>query len=73
MEEFLNNLIAWATDFGLKLLAAIVVLIVGRILIKWVVKLMTKSKFAKKKKMKRKNSQTTKNNAAFQMKAAFFA
>ena len=48
MEEFLNNLIAWATDFGLKLLAAIVVLIVGRILIKWVVKLMTKSKFAKK-------------------------
>ena len=48
MEEFLNTLIAWATDFGLKLLAAIVVLIVGRILIKWVVKLMTKSKFAKK-------------------------
>ena len=48
MEEFLNTLIAWATDFGLKLLASIVVLIVGRILIKWVVKLMTKSKFAKK-------------------------
>ena len=48
MEEFLNNLIAWATDFGLKLLAAIVVLIVGRILIKWAVKLITKSKFAKK-------------------------
>ncbi len=48
MEEFFNNLIAWGTDFGLKLLACIVVLIVGRLVIKWVAKFLTKSKFAEK-------------------------
>lgn len=48
MEQFLNTLIAWATDFGMKLIAAILVLIIGRILIKWIVKLVTKSKFAQK-------------------------
>lgn len=48
MTEFLNNLIGKATDIGLKLLAAILVLIIGRILIKWIIKLLGKSKFAKK-------------------------
>lgn len=48
MEQFLNTVIAWATNFGLKLLAAVLVLIVGRILIKWIVKLLGKSHFAKK-------------------------
>ncbi len=47
-EEFLNKIVNWATDFGMKLLACLVVLIVGKILIKWVVRLMTKSKFAQK-------------------------
>lgn len=44
----LNNLLSWATSFGLKILACVVVLIVGRIVIKWVTKLMKKSKFAQK-------------------------
>ena len=44
----LNNLLSWATSFGKKILACIVVLIVGRIVIKWVTKLMKKSKFAQK-------------------------
>ncbi|MBE6554383.1 MAG: mechanosensitive ion channel [Ruminococcaceae bacterium] len=48
MQEFLNNLIAWATEFGLKLLACLVVLLVGKVVIKWVNKFMTKSKFAEK-------------------------
>ncbi len=48
MEQFLNNLVAKATDLGLKLLAAVVVMIVGRILIKWMVKLLGKSQFAKR-------------------------
>ncbi len=47
-EQFLNKILSWATDFGMKLLAALVVLIVGRIVIKWVKKLMTKSKFAER-------------------------
>ncbi len=48
MEQFLTTVITWATDFGLKLLAAVLVLIVGRILIKWIIKLLNKSRFAKK-------------------------
>jgi small conductance mechanosensitive channel len=48
MQEFFNNLITYGTDLGLKILACIVVLIVGRIVIKWSKKLMTKSRFAKK-------------------------
>lgn len=48
MQEFFNNLIAWATEFGLKLLACLVVLLVGKVVIKWVNKFMTKSKFAEK-------------------------
>ena len=48
MEDFLKNLLSWAIDFGMKLLAAIAVLIIGRILIKWTIKLIGKSKFAKK-------------------------
>lgn len=46
--EFLSKVLHWATEFGMKLLAAAVVLIVGRILIKWSEKLITKSRFAKK-------------------------
>ena len=48
VQEFLNELIAWAMVFGKKLLASVVVLIVGRLFIKWVVKLMTKSRFAER-------------------------
>ncbi|MBQ8439256.1 MAG: mechanosensitive ion channel family protein [Clostridia bacterium] len=47
VEEFLTNLVGKAADLGLKLLAALLVLIIGRILIKWAVKLISKSKFAK--------------------------
>ena len=47
VEEFLTNLVGKAADLGLKLLAALLVLIIGRILIKWTVKLISKSKFAK--------------------------
>lgn len=47
VEEFLTNLMGKAADLGLKLLAALLVLIIGRILIKWTVKLISKSKFAK--------------------------
>ncbi len=47
MKEFLNNLIGHATALGLKLLAALVVLIIGRLLIKFVTKRMGKSRFAK--------------------------
>ena len=47
-QELLNELVAWAMVFGKKLLASIVVLIIGRILIKWVLKLMTKGRFAAK-------------------------
>ena len=47
IEEFLTNLLGKAADLGLKLLAAILVLIIGRILIKWTIKLISKSKFAK--------------------------
>ncbi len=48
IEEFLNKLLNWAMDLGAKLLAAALVFIVGRILIKWFVKRMQKSKFAQK-------------------------
>lgn len=43
--ETLTN---WSMDFGKRLLISILVLIVGRLLIKWIVKLLTKSKFAEK-------------------------
>ena len=43
-----NTITAWSMDFGKRLLIAILVLIVGRLVIKWVIKLMTKSKFAGK-------------------------
>ncbi len=46
-EEFLGTLIGKATDLVLKLLAAMIVLIVGRLLIKWVIRLISKSRFAK--------------------------
>ena len=48
MQEFLSTLITWGTNFGLKLLACLVVLILGKIIIKWVSKFFTKSKFAEK-------------------------
>ena len=35
VQELLNELVAWAIVFGRKLLASLLVLIVGRILIKW--------------------------------------
>ena len=47
MKEFLTNLIQHATSLGLKILAALVVLIVGRILITVVTQRMAKSRFAK--------------------------
>lgn len=46
-EEFLTTLAGKAADLGLKLLAAILVLVIGRVLIKWTIKLLSKSKFAK--------------------------
>jgi len=48
MEDFLNWLIAVAQDVGLKLLASILVFIVGRIIIKAVVKGLRNSKSAQK-------------------------
>ena len=47
-EEFLDAFLTWAIAFGKQLIAAILVLVIGRFLIKWTVKLITKSKFAKK-------------------------
>lgn len=46
-EEFLNNLVAFATSFALKLVGALLVLIIGRLVIKWVMKLIRNSKLAK--------------------------
>ena len=43
-----NTITAWSVDFGKRLLISLIVLIIGRLLIKWVHKLMTKSKFAEK-------------------------
>ena len=48
VEELLNKFLNWATDFGGKLLISLIVLVVGRLIIKWVAKLLTKSKFAEK-------------------------
>ena len=47
LEQFVNNLLGKAADFGFKLLFAAIVLVIGRTLIKWAVKLLSKSKFAK--------------------------
>ena len=44
----LETLLTKATDLGLKLLAAVVVVIIGRLVIKWAMKLFGKSKFAQK-------------------------
>ncbi|MBQ8212853.1 MAG: mechanosensitive ion channel [Clostridia bacterium] len=46
--QIMDTVLAWAMDFGKKLLISIIVLIVGRLIIKWVAKLLTKSKFAEK-------------------------
>ena len=46
--QILDTVIAWSVDFGKRLLISLIVLIVGRIVIKWVNKLMTKSKFAER-------------------------
>ena len=46
-EEILINLVGKLTDMGLKILAAILLFVVGRMLIKWGMKLLSKSKFAK--------------------------
>ena len=47
-EQFLNVALAAAVDLGMKILAAILVMVIGRLLIKWVMKLIGKSKFAQK-------------------------
>ena len=47
LEQFVNNLLGKAADFGFKLLFAAIVLVIGRTLIKWAIKLLSKSKFAK--------------------------
>ena len=46
--QILDTIVSWSVDFGKRLLISLIVLIVGRLLIKWVHKLMTKSKFAAK-------------------------
>ena len=48
LEAFLGGIVSLATEFGLKLLAAILVLVIGRILVKWVMKLISKSKAMEK-------------------------
>jgi len=47
-EQILDGLLDDAANLGKRLLVAILVFIVGKILIKWVLKLLTKSKFAAK-------------------------
>ena len=47
-QTFLNNIVDWAMHAGLKLLAAVVVLVIGRLLIKWVMKLVRKGKLGQK-------------------------
>lgn len=47
-EQLLNQLIAWATSIGGKLIAALLVLVVGRIVVKLVMKMIRKSKFMAK-------------------------
>ena len=47
-EQFLNTLLAIVADLGLKLLAAVVVMLIGRFFIRWVMKLIGKSRFAQK-------------------------
>lgn len=47
-QALLNDLLITAKNIGLKLLYALIVFIIGRILIKWLTKLMKKSKFAQK-------------------------
>ncbi len=47
-QAFLNDLLITGKNVGLKLLYALVVFFVGRVVIKWIAKLMKKSKFAQK-------------------------
>ena len=46
-DDILTSLLNKTADFALKLLSSLFILVIGRILIKWVIKLITKSKFAK--------------------------
>ena len=46
-EQFLNTLLAIVADLGLKLLAAVVVMLIGRFFIRWVMKLIGKSRVPK--------------------------
>ncbi len=48
MEQFLNSLVATAIDLAWKIVASLIVLVIGRLLIKWTIKLIKKSKFAEK-------------------------
>lgn len=46
--QIMDALFSWAMDLGKRLIISLIVLIIGRILIKWIIKLLTKSKFAEK-------------------------
>ena len=48
IQSFISGLLSKATDLAVKLIAAILVLIVGRILVRWLVKIFKKSKFAQR-------------------------
>ena len=48
VQEFLNELIVWAIGFGKKLLIAFAVLVIGRIVIKWTIKLLKSRRFAER-------------------------
>ena len=47
-QTFLNKILDFAMSAGMKLLAAIVVLIVGRLIIKWIMKMVRKGKLCQK-------------------------
>ncbi len=48
LKEILNGLLDDAANLGKRLIVALLVFIVGRLLIKWVIKILTKGKFAEK-------------------------
>ncbi len=48
LDNVLDSLVAFATDFAMKLVAALFVLIIGKCIIKWALKVIRNSKVAKK-------------------------
>ena len=48
LQSFVSWLLSKATDLAGKLVAAVLVMIIGRILVRWIIKLIKKSKFAQK-------------------------